>query len=128
MNKLFLIVPFIFLLSCSKPEGEGGSSKITGKIVLDNYNNSGVFVSSYPAQDYEVYIIYGDDDNVVDDRVRTSYDGTFEFNYLREGTYSIFAYSQCISCPNGQDSVVTITVNIDSRKSVNDIGEITVNG
>lgn len=128
MNKLTYILPLFLLFSCSKPEGEGGAAKIKGKITIDNYNNSGVYISSFDAQDYDVYIVYGSDDNVIDDRVRTSYDGTFEFNYLREGSYQIFTYSKCFTCQNGQDSVVKTTVNIDSKKATIDLGELIVNG
>lgn len=121
-------MPFILLYSCSKPEGEGGAAKIKGTITIDNYNNAGVYISSFKAQDYDVYIVYGTKDNIIDDRVRTSYDGTFEFDYLREGNYQIFVYSKCFTCTNGQDSVVSSSIHIDSKKATIDIGNIVVNG
>lgn len=128
MNKLIYFLPIFILFSCSKPEGEGGAAKITGKIIMDNYSNSGTYIATFEAQDYDVYIVYGANDNIIDDRVRTSYDGTFEFPYLREGSYQVFVYSKCFSCLGGQDSVVSISTTIDSKKATVDLGEIVVNG
>ena len=45
------------------------------------------------APDNYVYIIYGGDESY-GDRVKTSYDGTYEFKYLREGNYKIYVYSK----------------------------------
>lgn len=44
--------------------------------------------------DEDVYIIYGDDDDIYDDNIKTSFDGTFKFSNLRKGKYKIFAYSK----------------------------------
>ena len=47
----------------------------------------------YDVPDYDVYIIYGEDDNVYDDDMKTNYDGTFQFKNLRKGTYRLYAYT-----------------------------------
>tara|TARA_B100000809_G_scaffold266703_1_gene330874 strand:+ start:3975 stop:4736 length:762 start_codon:yes stop_codon:yes gene_type:complete len=44
--------------------------------------------------DEDVYIIYGDDDDIFDDNVKTNFDGTFKFSNLRKGSYKVFAYSK----------------------------------
>lgn len=82
-----------FASSCDKPAGEGGTSKITGKVYIRDYNSSfTILQDAFFAMEERVYIIYGDH-TFYDDDIRTSYDGTYEFNYLRKGTYTIFAYS-----------------------------------
>jgi len=65
-----------------------------------DYNNAGQLQGQYYAQEERVYIIYGDADFYGND-TRTSYDGTYEFDYLRKGSYTIFAYSNCDTCASG---------------------------
>ncbi len=104
-NKLILILavlPFVSLVSCSNEEGEGGKAKISGivyKVVDDgNIAKSGDDYSfvrdTLVASDVDVYLIYGGDQNAVyDDKTKTSHNGKFEFDYLRAGDYSVFAYN-----------------------------------
>jgi hypothetical protein len=81
-------------ISCEKQEGEGGTSSITGKVAVRQYNaNFTVLTETYYATDEDVFIIYGDDP-VYGDKTTTNYDGTYRFEYLREGTYIIYAYSE----------------------------------
>ncbi len=88
------IVSFIILPACEKSEGEGGASSITGKVIVREYNSDyTVLQKEYYAQEQRVYIIYGNDPTHSDD-VRTNYDGTYRFSYLRKGTYHVFAYSK----------------------------------
>ena len=91
-----LLFPFtlLLLLSCKKQEGIGGTSTITGKVITRQYNaNFTQLIEQYPATDEDVFIIYGDDP-VYGDKVSTNYDGTYRFEYLREGNYSVYAYSE----------------------------------
>lgn len=92
---LFLaVLPVLFFSSCKKEAGEGGTSSIYGKIIIRDYNSTfTVFLEQYPGQDLDVYIIYGDDKSF-SQRIRSNYDGTFEFKYLRKGTYHVYAYSK----------------------------------
>lgn len=61
---------------------------------MKDYNSTyTVLLEEYYAQDVDVYIIYGDD-KTYSERIRTNYDGTYEFKYLRKGTYHIYAYSE----------------------------------
>ena len=59
---LFLSTLFI---SCTKSAGTGGRATIKGNIVVDNINIQGNIVDSYDAQDHEVYIIYGQQNNTM---------------------------------------------------------------
>ncbi|HOW30793.1 MAG TPA: hypothetical protein PLP88_04445 [Bacteroidales bacterium] len=92
-----ILVAAIMLLmsvSCEKDPGEGGNSTIYGKVWVREYNSSFTYLQEeYYGQDEDVYIIYGDD-KMYSDHVKTSYDGTYEFKYLRKGDYRIFAYSK----------------------------------
>jgi hypothetical protein len=94
MKKHIFIISLITitLYSCSKEEGEGGRSSVSGMVHMTDVTgfNAG---DEYNAPDYDVYIIYGEDDNVYDDDMKTNYDGSFEFKNLREGTYRVFAYT-----------------------------------
>ncbi|MBK3519435.1 hypothetical protein [Carboxylicivirga marina] len=91
---LYLMSVIILMMGCEKGPGEGGQATIGGTVIIEDYNfDFSILRDTYPAQEYEVYLIYGDDD-FYGDRVRTSYDGYFEFTYLREGDYTIFVYSK----------------------------------
>ncbi len=88
-----MLACFLFV-SCEKEEGQGGTSSITGKVIVRDYNtNFTALVEQYNAPDEDVFIIYGDD-VVFGDKTSTNYDGTYRFDYLREGKYTIFAYSE----------------------------------
>jgi hypothetical protein len=81
-------------LSCEKQEGLGGTSAITGKVIVRQYNsNFTILMEQYYAADENVFIIYGDDP-VYGDKTSTNYDGTYRFEYLREGKYTIYTYSK----------------------------------
>ncbi|PCI93449.1 MAG: hypothetical protein COB15_16400 [Flavobacteriales bacterium] len=103
MKKYFFIFSTIALIlfSCSKEEGEGGRSSISGTIHMTD--NTGNITGEYNAPDYDVYIIYGDKDDVYDDDMKTNFDGTFQFKNLREGSYRIYTYTKAdptITTPN----------------------------
>lgn len=42
--------------------------------------------------DEDVFIVYGNHEYGFDDKVKTSYDGSFRFDYLNDGNYKIFVY------------------------------------
>jgi hypothetical protein len=95
-NSCFVLITFFSMLhfSCKKEAGEGGMASITGKVMIDDYDNTFTILRRvYPAQGEMVFIVYGQDKGV-SDNVRTSYDGTFEFKYLRLGKYKVFAVSK----------------------------------
>jgi hypothetical protein len=132
MKKL-LIISFLFLSlltgSCKKEPGEGGTSTLKGTIIERNYNNSfPVFYVEYGAQAEDVYIIYGDG-TTSDNRTRTSYDGTYEFKYLNNGSYTIFVYSDDTNfvspSPSGK-IVIKENVEITSKKSEVTVPEMTI--
>ncbi len=90
----FFILSGCLLLSCKKEAGVGGNSTIYGKVFEKDYNSSfTLLLEEYYSPDTWVFIIYGDDRDY-GDKVRTSYDGTYEFKYLRPGTYRVYAFSK----------------------------------
>jgi hypothetical protein len=73
---LYIIFFSIFtLISCKKVEGPGGTSKIKGKLKVENYNSQGtVLEGTYAGADFDVYIMYGDKDSTADENVKSSVD------------------------------------------------------
>jgi hypothetical protein len=94
MIPAFIVVVSIAMTSCEKEAGEGGTSKITGKVYQIQYDASfQTVVDTVPASDEDVYIIYGSTGNTYDDDFKSSFDGSFKFDFLQKGTYRLFAYS-----------------------------------
>ena len=124
MKKYFLLSTIIILTlcSCTKEEGEGGRSSIKGKVHMTDVTgfNAG---DEYDIPDYDVYIIYGDDNDIYDDDMKTNYDGTFEFKNLRKGSYRIFTYT----LDNGPSLVAPVfkTAELGKDETV-DVGTIEV--
>jgi hypothetical protein len=111
------IILLLITASCEKDPGEGGNASIYGKVTVRDYNSDFTYLKEeYPGRDVDVFIIYGDDKSV-SDRVRTSYDGVFEFKYLRKGTYTIFAYSKDSTLMTNSVVPVIEEVTIEDNKS-----------
>lgn len=94
---LFCVATAVLATACSKEAGDGGMSSIRGKVYARDYNSSGTFISEGYAPEENVYLSYGDNDYVNDD-TKTSYNGVYQFNYLRPGDYTVFVYSKCDTC------------------------------
>lgn len=135
---LVLISVMSFALnSCKKYEGEGGKSSITGKIMIDQklYVN-GVLSQTvnFEGAKEDVYLVYGEDDLIYDDKVEANYDGTFTFKYLQPGTYTVFAYSEIFhtgaNATNNDDDYYTLeevsqTFEVKKNEDI-DLGTITL--
>jgi hypothetical protein len=112
-------IAFAFLFnSCSKVEGPGGSSSITGKIHVIKKDIAGNIINQYDAPKTDVFLIYGDTDTFYDDDVETSHDGTFEFNYLQPGNYQVFVYEKCTTCPSGKNAIIVDVVITDKKSTI----------
>lgn len=115
---LFLLLTLsILLFSCAKDAGEGGNSTIYGKIITYNYNAEFTNLRGiYPGADEDVYIIYGSDRSY-SQRIRSNYNGVYEFKYLRSGDYTIYVYSKdsTLTLVSGIKPVVQ-KVTIDNKK------------
>jgi len=79
--------------ACRKDEGIGGGATIKGKVYSVHFSDKYYYtIDTLAAMDEDVYIVYGDN-TFYDDNIKTHYDGTFEFKYLRKGKYSVYVYS-----------------------------------
>ena len=129
---LFFFMVMVMLLvcmRCTKEPGVGGSATVTGKIYAKDFNTLGTSTGEYYAQNYKVYLIYGNEGGAFDDDVNTSHDGSFEFNYLQKGDYELFVYSDysyCLACGNLGDSVISLKFQITDKKQELDLSDITI--
>jgi len=104
LNSYLALIIILTLFSC-KEEGEGGKNDIEGYIITQEVNASTLeVVDEYPAFEENVYIIYGDNGYHADVYI-TSIDGHYFFDNLYKGDYSIFVYSDCLDCDNGEETV-----------------------
>ena len=98
MNKLIILFTvLITLISCEKPSGEGGTSVINGKVIYftTSYNaqTSSMDTTYFPKAGKDIYIIYSqNEDDIFDDKTETDWNGNFQFQYLRQGDYTIYTY------------------------------------
>lgn len=99
----------------------------TSKLVLDvrTQGKDEIILQSGAFADEDVYIIYGDDDEIFDDNTKTNFDGTFKFSNLREGTYKVFAYSKDESIISEPLIPVFEEIEVGGNDDV-DIGIITI--
>lgn len=126
---LFFFFLFLSILSCKKEAGEGGNSSIKGKVWVRKHDAGFTTVlNQYPGADEDVYIIYGTEAGV-SDRVRTDYEGEFEFRYLRKGNYKVYVYSEDSAAivgppsnPTAPDMAVVKEINITDKKQTVDAG------
>lgn len=119
---------FIVLVSgCTKEAGEGGTSTIYGKVFAYDYNaEMTVYRTQYYAPDEDVYIIYGED-SIYSDRTRTNFDGSYRFQYLRPGKYTVFAYSKDLTTKLPPALPVKKTVYILSDNQLVIVDDIEIN-
>jgi len=74
-----------------------GTAMITGKVTLINYMNNGADIKDISlAQEQEIYLIYNDH-KTFDLRVRTNFNGVYQFQHLLKGKYTVFTYSENIN-------------------------------
>lgn len=105
----------LLLTACTQEPGTGGLAAVQGRVyAFDYYDGTEVLKSEYYAPDERVYLIYGDD-VVPGDDMRTSYDGTYRFDRLTEGAYTLYVYSECDTCASGLE-VKKATFEVTSRK------------
>lgn len=113
----------ILMTSCEQPEGYGGTSTIKGKLETNFYNEEySILVNTEPAVDEEVFLLFGDSENV-GDRVETSATGTFEFAFLNPGIYTIFYTSEDSAKHGNAEYPVNIQVELKAGEDF-DLGTL----
>ena len=89
-----IILLALSISSCRKGEGKGGKATILGKVYVQHYTNLGATPGiSYYARDKDVFIVYGNN-TFYDDKVATHHDGSYQFDYLMPGNYTVYTYSK----------------------------------
>jgi hypothetical protein len=125
-NLLFLCLLLFIVSSCTKEPGPGGKSTIYGKVYVKEYNSTfTVLKDEYYGPDIWVYIIYGNDRDY-GDRIKTNYDGTYEFKYLRPGTYHVYTYSKDSTLQTEADIAIIRDVEIPNNKQDIEIPQFTI--
>ena len=120
VTQLVIIIVILFsFFGCKKDEGLGGTSTISGKVFVHDYDASFQILSAtYPKTELDVYIIYGDSHSAYDNNYKTSYDGSFEFKYLQKGKYKLFVYVKdttgaYLGNYNGNAPKIPVFVNVE---------------
>jgi hypothetical protein len=113
---LFVAMIAITLASCKK-EGVGGDASITGSVHVQKWNSTFTqLIGEYPGRDIYVYIVYGAHDGY-DKRIKTDYNGRFEFPYLYKGDYTVYTYSRDSTFSDASGTVALVKqVQITDRK------------
>ena len=129
MKTNFFLLTLILLVfgSCRKSPGPGGNSAITGKVIVNHYNpDFSLLKSTEPAIDEYVYIIYNEGSGY-GTRVKTAYDGTFEFTNLTKGDYQIYVYSMDTTRTSSNGYIPVIkNISVTKKKQVVDAGTIKI--
>jgi hypothetical protein len=119
MTKLLmaLLVLALIMPSCNKGPGEGGTGTVQGYVKLVHHPDDDYTLTpdTMVAAKTDVFIIYGDEPYFGND-VETGTDGMYQFEYLRPGDYTVFAYS---TLPSGEKVAVSELVNLQHGAVVN---------
>lgn len=112
VNSLLVLILMAMLLpACNKGPGEGGTGTVQGFVKLVHHPDDDYTLTSdtMVAAKTDVFIIYGDEAYFGDD-VETNADGMYQFEYLRPGDYTVFAYSTLAS---GEKVAVSESVTLE---------------
>lgn len=127
-NTFYILLLLTFFASCKKEAGVGGTGIIKGKILVNEYNGTNPTGVTFDGADIDVYIIYGGANSYYDDKITTSYDGSFEFRYLRKGDYKIFVYSKdVLNAVDGDLIAVFGSATLAKNNETFDVGTLEIN-
>ncbi|MBL4703398.1 MAG: hypothetical protein JKY54_02695 [Flavobacteriales bacterium] len=122
---MFLLIALS--ISCEKEPGYGGKASIKGQLTIEKYDLVGQVEDSYTGMNKRVSIIYGEEDNIADDDMKSSFDGTFEFKHLHPGKYTVYLYSDHLTLSSVViDSTIQFEIDIVEKEAVIDLGEIII--
>ena len=108
---------------------DDGSAMIKGRVKVIDYVDASawpnlVIEKTYYGTEQEVYLTYGDH-TFYDERIRSQFDGTFEFGGLIPGNYLVFLYSDDVTGESDKEAL-KFEVSITDLKQVVDLGEIVI--
>lgn len=113
--------------SCSKMEGEGGTGSISGIVTEYFYNDDfSQLIYSEPAVDEEVFILYGED-QALGDRIRTSNNGAFRFDFLYQGNYTVYFQTEDSLDIPGEDveKLVEVSLKRGEEADLDELAKLT---
>lgn len=130
MKKSILLLSasmLLFVSACKKDPGEGGFASIKGKVFVKDYNTYfTVLNGEYYGQAENVYIIYGDDARV-GNSIKTAYDGSFQFDFLRKGKYKVYALSKDSAyATSSKTKEILMQVTIVDRKQKVELPDLVI--
>ena len=107
---MVLLASALVMPSCNKGPGEGGTGTVQGFVKLVHHPDDDYTLTpdTMAAAKTDVFIIYGNEEYFGDD-VETNAEGMYQFEYLRPGEYTVFAYS---TLPSGEKVAVSETVEL----------------
>lgn len=112
-----LLALALILPSCNKGPGDGGTGTVQGYVKLVHHPDDDYTLTpdTMAAAKTDVFIIYGNEVYFGND-VETGADGMYQFEYLRPGDYTVFAYS---TLPSGEKVAVYESVNLQHGAVMN---------
>ena len=113
---LLSLLLLCLFMSCNKDEGLGGSSSLEGYVytIIHQDDNFSFTKDTIPAVNEDLFLIFGDD-NFYGEDVETNAEGMYRFDYLRKGTYTLYALSEYA---DGRYESVSQTVQVGKGKNV----------
>ena len=92
---LLLVLLSAAAVSCNTGEGTGGTGAIEGTVykVLHPDDNYNLEADTIIAAKEDVFLVYGTQGFYGDD-AETDHTGLYRFDYLRPGTYTVYAYTE----------------------------------
>tara|TARA_B110000263_G_scaffold233552_1_gene230477 strand:- start:4695 stop:5105 length:411 start_codon:yes stop_codon:yes gene_type:complete len=135
MNRIFILLIIVFTFSsCEKEAGEGGTSSIIGSVYkISTYYNvmtQEVDTISYQLDSgKDMYIIYSDNESdFYDDKIETSWNGQYRFDFLRKGDYIIFTYADSTDALNiSYDYPIFKHIKIEANNSTYTLSDFVIN-
>lgn len=112
---LLLVLLSAAAVSCNTGEGTGGTGAIEGTVykVLHPDDNYNLEADTIIAAKEDVFLVYGTQGFYGDD-AETDHTGLYRFDYLRPGTYTVYAYTELAS---GERVAVPQTVEVKNGKT-----------
>lgn len=108
------------LSGCTPDPGLGGMAKVTGVVMVEDWNSTFTSINSvYPAMREDVYLVFGEEPTFGED-VETHFDGTYRFQYLYPGKYTLYAYSDRLATPGNTNmrEPVKLTFEITEKRQM----------
>lgn len=119
-NLAILTLALMLTASCTPDPGLGGMATVTGVVMVEDWNSTFTNINSvYPAMREDIFLVFGDEPTFGED-VETHFDGTYRFQYLYPGKYTLYAYSDRLATPGNTNTrePVKLTFEITEKRQI----------